>query len=57
MWAKTSHCSWDKGDMRIVQQYCPKQGGVIFKLFDGFKVNYFKSLAEAQAFAQLKEAM
>lgn len=55
MWEKVSHCAWDKGDMRIVEQYCPKRGGVTYKLFDGGAVSYFESLAEAQAFAQLKE--
>jgi hypothetical protein len=40
--------------MRIIQQYCPRQGGVSFKLFDGQHVNYFRTLAEAQAFAEQK---
>lgn len=56
-WEKTSHCSWDKSEMRIVQQYCPKQGGIIFKLFNGANVKIYISLAEAQAAAALKEMM
>jgi hypothetical protein len=54
MFERSSHCSWDDGEMRIVQQYCKKQGGVIFKLFDGEHINYFRTLAEAQAFAEQK---
>lgn len=41
--------------MRIVKQFCPKLGGVVFKLFDGAKVTNHESLAEAQAAAALKE--
>lgn len=45
--AKTSHCSWDRGDQTIVKQYCPRQGGVVFKLFDGNNVTSCADLASA----------
>jgi hypothetical protein len=51
-WEKTSHCSWDKGAMRIVQQYCPREGGVRFKLFDGAKVTMHMTLEAAMEAAK-----
>lgn len=54
-WEQTTHCSWDANDMRIVKQFCPKMGGVVFKLFNGANVKHFASLAEAQAAAVVKE--
>lgn len=56
-WTQTAHCSWDKGEMRILKQYCPKEGGVVYKLFNGETVKNYPSLAEAQAAAKLKELM
>jgi hypothetical protein len=52
MWIKTHHCAWDFEDMRIVQEFCKRRGGIVFKLFDGQAVHYFKSLVDAQAFAE-----
>ena len=48
-WVQTSHCSWDFGEMRIVKQFCPKNGGVIFKLFDGKMVKIYDSFDAAKA--------
>lgn len=55
IWEQTTHCSWDCAEMRIVKQFCPKMGGVVFKLFNGANVSNYASLAEAQAAAAVKE--
>jgi hypothetical protein len=34
--------------MRIVKQFCPKNGGVIFKLFDGKIVKIYDSFDAAK---------
>ncbi len=47
-WVQTSHCSWDLGEMRIVKQYCKREGGVVYKLFDGKKVSQYFSLEDAK---------
>lgn len=52
-WVKSSHCSWDRGDQRIVQEYCPTQGGIVFKLFNGAWVTRHRTLAEAMGQANL----
>lgn len=56
-WLQSTHCSWDSRDMRIVKQFCPREGGVVFKLFNGENVKTFQSLAEAQAAAEVKRLM
>lgn len=45
---QTSHCSWDRGDQRIVQQYCPAENGVVFRLFDGRTVTPYRTLEAAK---------
>lgn len=50
-WVQVAHCAWDCGRMRIVQQYCPTQGGVRFKLFNGAAVTWHLSLQAAQTYA------
>lgn len=47
-WVQTSHCSWDRGEMRIVKQHCPREGGVRFKLFDGARVTLHMTLEDAK---------
>lgn len=54
-WLRTSHASWDCADMRIVQIFCPRQGGRVFKLFNGRTVSYHKTLDEAQSAAKVQQ--
>lgn len=44
---QTSHCSWDCGEMRIIKEYCPRRGGVSYKLWDGRQVTYHPTLEQA----------
>ena len=50
-WVQTSHCSWDCGELRIVHIYCPREGGTVFKLFDGQRVTHHATLEAAMAAA------
>lgn len=51
-WKKIYHCEWrdDKGN-RIVKQYKPCKGGIVFVLLKDRKLSYWRSLEDA-----LKEA-
>ena len=55
-WTVTSHCSWQFGWWSIVQLYCPRAGGVVFRLARlGRNVDDFPSLEAAQARVQSLE--
>lgn len=48
-WEKIDHCSWQtENGERIVKQYKPCKGGVVFTLFDGKQLSYWPTLEKAK---------
>lgn len=53
MWKKINHRCWEREDgKRIVKDYKPCKGGVVFVVMDGKKIVYCASLEAAQTLVE-----
>ncbi len=58
LWQPTSHCTWQLRRWSIVKLYCPRAGGVVFRLcYLGRSHDDYATLEQAKAAVEQESAI